>query len=126
MARSRAAASRSGSGLLDNLKWLLVALIAAAGIAANFVYSEQSLLYRMLAGLGIAFVAGLIALQTDQGRQFWELMRNARIEIRRVIWPSHQETVQTTLLVIGFVILVALLLWGVDWVLGKSAALLVG
>ena len=119
-------ASSNHPGVLDTLKWFVVALIFAVGIVANFIYSGESLLYRMLAGLVVAALAAAVALQTRHGRQFWTLMIDARIELRRVIWPSHQETVQTTLLVIGFVILTALVLWALDWGLGKLAKLVIG
>ena len=55
-----------------------------------------------------------IGLQTEKGHAAWELAKEARIEVRKVVWPSRQETTQTTLIVVAVVIFVALILWGLD------------
>ena len=98
----------------DGIKWLVVVALVAAGVVGNSYFADQSLLYRVLGILGIAAVAGFIALQTAKGEAFWTLVKGSRTEIRKVVWPTRQETVQTTMIVVVFVILVALLLWGLD------------
>ena len=110
---------------LDNVRWLLVAALIAGGVYGNSYYADESLLYRVLALLVLALVAAYIALQTVQGSAFWELARGSRTEIRKVVWPTRQETVQTTLIVIAFVILVALILWGLDALFGWLIALMI-
>ena len=55
-----------------------------------------------------------VALQTEKGAWAWNLAKEARVEIRKVVWPTTQETTQTTLIVVGVVIVVALILWGLD------------
>jgi len=102
----------------DAVKWTVVIVLLAVAIVGNSYYSDQSLLYRVLGILGVSFVAGLIALQTAKGAAFWALVKGSRTEIRKVVWPTRQETVQTTMIVVAFVLLVALLLWGLDSVLG--------
>jgi preprotein translocase subunit SecE len=114
------------AGRLDGLKWLVVLLIVAAGIIGNIYYSDQSLLYRVLALSGLALVAGFIAVQTVQGAAFWKLARESRVEIRKVVWPTRQESIQTTLIVVVFVLVVALILWGLDTLLGWLASLIIG
>lgn len=99
---------------LDWLKWLLVVGLAGAGIYLNMEYALASLLVRVLVGIALAGVCAAIALQTAAGRSVWELAKEARIEIRRVVWPTRQETTQTTLIVVVMVILVALVLWMID------------
>ena len=94
------------------MKWLLVLLVVGGGIYANAEYATTALVYRMLAGIGVLAVA--VALQTAQGQSAWELAREARVEIRKVVWPTRQETTQTTLIVVGVVLLVGLMLWGMD------------
>ena len=76
--------------------------------------------------LAIAAVAGMIALQTAKGAAFWTLVKSSRTEIRKVVWPTRQETVQTTLIVVVFVLLVALMLWGLDSLLGWLVSLVIG
>lgn len=116
----------TGGGRLDTLKWVVVAVLVAVGVIGNSYYADQSLLYRVLALVGLAAIAGYIALQTAKGAAFWSLVRGSRTEIRKVVWPTRQETVQTTMIVVIFVLLVALMLWGLDSLLGWLVSLVIG
>jgi preprotein translocase subunit SecE len=110
----------------DSLKWLVVAVLVGVGVYGNSYFASEPLLYRVLGLLALAIVAGLVALQTAQGVAFWELTKGSRMEIRKVVWPTRQETVQTTLIVVAFVILVALILWGLDSILGWLVSKVIG
>lgn len=99
---------------LDPLLWLVVVAIVIGGVYANTIFVGVNVLVRAVAGLGIAAVAIAIALQTYRGRAGWELAKEARVEVRKVIWPSREETTQTTLIVVAVVIVVGLFLWGLD------------
>lgn len=118
--------SKAEAGRLDVLKWLVVLLLVAAGIGGNTYFSGESLLYRVLALVAIAVVAGLVALQTAQGAAFWKLAKDARVEIRKVVWPTRQEAMQTTMIVVAFVLLTALILWGLDSLLGWLVSKVIG
>ncbi len=113
------------SSRLDWLKWLVVFALLAVGVVGNSYYSDQSLLYRVIGFVAIAIVAALIALQTAKGGAFWSLVKGSRTEIRKVVWPTRQETVQTTLIVVAFVLVVALLLWGLDSLLGWLVSMVI-
>ena len=110
----------------DSAKWVVVAILVAVGVVGNSYFSDQSLLYRVLGIVALAAIAGLVALQTAKGVAFWTLVKESRTEIRKVVWPTRQETVQTTLIVLGFVLLVALFLWGLDALLGWLVSLVIG
>jgi len=110
----------------DSVKWVVVAALVAVAVVGNSYFSDQSLLYRVLGIIAIAAVAGLVALQSAKGAAFWALVKGSRTEIRKVVWPTRQETVQTTMIVVVFVILVALLLWGLDSLLGWLVSLAIG
>ena len=110
----------------DGLKWLVVLVLVGAAVVGNSYYADQSLLYRVLGILALAAVAGLVALQTAKGAAFWTLVKGSRTEIRKVVWPTRQETVQTTMIVVVFVLLVALMLWGLDSFLGWLVSLAIG
>ena len=116
----------SQNGGLNGLKWLLVVVLIVAAVGGNIYYADQSLLYRVLALLAIAVVAALVAVQTVQGAAFWKLSKEARTEIRKVVWPTRQETTQTTIIVVGFVLLMSLILWGLDTLLGWLVSLVIG
>ena len=110
----------------DSVKWAVVFILLAAGIVGNSYFADQSLLYRVLGIVALAAVAGLVALQTAKGVAFWTLVKGSRTEIRKVVWPTRQETVQTTLIVVAFVLVVALVLWGLDSFLGYLVSLAIG
>lgn len=110
----------------DLLKWLVVAALVIVGVVGNQYFSAEPILYRVLALLVIAALAGVIALQTSKGQAFWVLAKEARVEIRKVVWPTRQETTQTTLIVVAVVLIMALLLWGLDSLLGWLVSLIVG
>lgn len=110
----------------DLLKWLAVVALVVVGVVGNLYYSASPILYRVLALLALAAVAGFIALQTAKGKSFFTLVKEARTEIRKVVWPTRQETTQTTLIVVAVVLVMALLLWGLDSLLGWLISLIVG
>lgn len=111
---------------LDLIKMVVAALIVAAAVAGFYIYAEQSTPLRVAGLLAAVGVAAWIGLQTEPGRTLWNFILEAQIEVRRVVWPTRQETVQTTLLVIGVVILAALILWGLDSALGWAVKKLIG
>lgn len=111
---------------LDGLKWLVVIALVVAGVVGNSIYAEQSLLYRVVALIAIAAVAGFLAFQTAKGAAFFLHMKEAKAEIRKVVWPTRQETGQTTLMVVGVVIIIGFLLWGLDTFLGWVVSSVIG
>lgn len=90
------------------------------------MYAEQSLLYRVLGLLVLGFVAAYVALQTGKGRSFFELVKEAKNEVRKVVWPTRQETLQTTAMVVVVVLLIGLFLWGLDSLLGWMVSSVIG
>ena len=114
------------AGSLDWLKWLVVAALLMGGVFANWYYQDEMLLLRVAGLLATAAVAILLALQTERGKAIWSLLKEARTEVRRVVWPTNQETTQTTLVVIAIVFVFALILWGLDSLLGWIVSSIIG
>lgn len=110
----------------DALKWLVVVVLVVVGVVANHYFAAQSILYRVIGLLVLAAIAAFIALQTVKGQAFFGLLKDARTEIRKVVWPTRQETTQTTLIVVAVVLVMALLLWGLDSLLGWLVSTIVG
>jgi preprotein translocase subunit SecE len=112
----------TGAGL-DWLKWLVVFAILGGGVFGNWYFGDQSLLYRVVALLVLAVAAFFVAIQTEKGGNAWTLIKEARGEIRRVVWPTRDETVQTTMIVLVLVLIFALILWlldsGLSWVVSS-------
>lgn len=110
----------------DGAKWLVVAALVAVGVAGNVMFADQSLLYRVIALLILAVIAIAVAMQTEKGAALWDLMQGSRNEIRKVVWPTHQETLQTTAIVLVLVVVMALILWGLDSLLSIAVAKIIG
>lgn len=115
---------------LNTVFWVVTVTLLAVGIYGynNFAvyFGTDSILYRVLALLAVAIVAIGIALQTSQGKAFWSLLKGARTEIRKVVWPTRQETTQTTMIVLLVVVVAGLILWGLDTGLGWLASIIIG
>ncbi len=116
----------AGSNAIDWLKWLVVFALVGGGIYGNWYFGDESLLLRVGALLIVAVVAALIAVQTERGRTTWSLIKESRSEIRRVVWPSNQETTQTTLVVLLMVVIFGLILWGLDSLFGYIVSTIIG
>ncbi|MEC8427164.1 MAG: preprotein translocase subunit SecE, partial [Pseudomonadota bacterium] len=84
------------------------------------------ILYRALALVALAGVAIFVAINTEKGAAFWGLLREAQAEFRRVVWPTRQEVNQTTLIVVAVVLVMAVILWMLDSLLGWLASLIIG
>lgn len=111
---------------LDWIKWAVVAVIIGAAVYVNSYFATESLLIRTIGLLVAAGAAGWIAAQTVRGRAFVNLCLEARIEIRKVVWPSRQETTQTTIVVLIVIFIVALILWILDWGLNGVVSSVIG
>jgi preprotein translocase subunit SecE len=112
-----------GASKLDTVKLLLAVLILAGGIFGFYYLEAQALWVRLLLLLGVAAVGVLVAGQTAIGRSAWRFGVDARTEVRKVVWPTRQETLQTLLAILVAILLTALFLWAVDsilfWVVQK-------
>jgi len=110
---------------LDLVKWIAVAAIIVAAVYANSYFSTESLLLRTIGMLIAAGIAGWVAAQTVKGRSFVQLCLDARVEIRKVVWPSRQETTQTTFVVLVVIFIVAIILWLLDSGLNAIISLMI-
>ena len=114
------------NGGLDWLKWLVTVALLGLGVYGNWYYQDESLLMRVLGLLGIAAVAIGVALQTVRGAAIWTLLKESRAEIRRVVWPTRDETLQTTVIVLVLVLVFAFILWLLDSVLSWFVSAVIG
>lgn len=101
----------------DWLKWLVAVALLLAGLIGNHYYSQVSMPLRTIAWLALVALAGFVASRTQKGKWVVSFFRDARMELRKVVWPTRQETMQTTLVVAVMVIILALILWGMDGIL---------
>jgi preprotein translocase subunit SecE len=102
------------SGILDTIKLLFAAGVLVGGLYSYYYFLEVPLPLRVLMVLG-GLAAGItVAMTSTQGQRLWAFIQGARIEIRKVVWPTKQETTQTSIAVFVFTLIMALFFWGLD------------
>jgi preprotein translocase subunit SecE len=114
------------SNKLDTFKLLLAIVILIAGIVGFYYYEAESQLYRVLGVVFAAAVAVAISSTTNIGQNLIGFGREARMEVRKVVWPTRQETVQTTFMVLVAVIIIGIFLWLIDMLLAQAIQMLTG
>lgn len=111
---------------LDFINWTIVAVLLIAAISANYYFVEVPLPLRMVGWLILVLIMLGFAYKTYLGDKLWKFFKEARNELRKVVWPTRHETFQTTLIVIAMVIVIALFLWGFDilfmWIISRLTA----
>ena len=114
------------TSIFDLVKWVLSVALVAGGIYAYYHFDQYPVLYRVLALIPIVITALLIAVWTQGGGAFWDLVKQARLEVYKVVWPTRQETTQTTMIVLLVVFVIALILWLLDMFFGWLASIIIG
>jgi len=122
--------SKAETGKPQIVNTLLLALatgLLVVGVGAYYWFQDLAITPVRVVGLiVVAALAAFIAAQSDAGATFFRFLKEADIERRKVVWPTHQETLQTAFMVIIVVILISLFLAGIDWLLGAAVRALVG
>jgi preprotein translocase subunit SecE len=111
---------------LDTVKLLVTVALLVAAIIGFYYFGSQPLWMRLGGLLVVVALALFVAVQTAIGRRAWDFVSDARGEVRKVVWPSRQETIQTSLAVFVAVLITALFLWGVDSLLFAAVRYLTG
>ncbi len=106
--------SMTSQQYFDTFKWALVVLLIAAIVGGNAYFASTALPVRVTFMIIFGIIALLIALTTEKGKIAWKFLQEARLELRKVVWPTRQETLQTTLMIAVIVLVMSLILWGVD------------
>jgi preprotein translocase subunit SecE len=105
----------------DIAKLAIAALLALVGIAGYYLLGDSALVLRILAVLGGVIAGAVMAYFSTPGREFAVFAGEAVAEVKKVVWPTRKETVQTTVAVFAFVVVMAVFLWisdkTLEWVL---------
>ena len=118
--------AETGSSVLDTAKLIAAVAILIGGIAAFYLLGTLPIALRwviVLAALGAGIA---VALQSSQGRAFWQFVQGSRVELRKVVWPTRQEATRTMWVVIAAVIIISLILAAFDWVIQLVVKALLG
>ena len=114
------------SSTVDTLKLGVAVALLGAGVVAFYWFDQASVLYRALGLVAVAVVGLAIAYTSEPGRRLWHFAQDSRTELRRVVWPTRTEAVQTTLIVLVIVFLVGIFLWLLDMLLRWGFGLITG
>ena len=99
---------------LNNLLWVIVCVVVVTAAFGNVYFVEQySAAIRVV---GVVVLLAIAAL-TNQGKTALSFFGESRTELRRIVWPTRSETMQTTLIVMGVAVITALILWGLDGII---------
>ena len=112
--------------MVDKLKIFLAVACVVGGVAAYYYFAETALVLRVLMVMGGLVAAGGVAWLSAPGKEFFVFAQEAWQEAGRVSWPTRKETVQTTLIVFAFVVIMALILFSIDTTLAWIVKLLTG
>ncbi len=118
--------AEASTSVLDVVKQVFSVVFAIAGVAAFYYFSDAKLIYRVL-GLLIVF-GGVIAMTatTAWGGTIRAFIADSKVEVRKIVWPTREETTRTTVLVFAMVSIVSLVLWLLDTFLFWGVRLLTG
>jgi preprotein translocase subunit SecE len=112
------------AGTADKVKLAVAILIVIAGVAGYYVLANQATWMRWLPVIGSLVLAGVVVAFSRYGSEFRRFVELARIELRKIVWPTRQETLQTTLVVFLFVAVAGVFFWALDLVLAWATKFL--
>ena len=118
--------AETGASVLDTAKLVASVAILVGGIAAFYLLGDLPLAVRWLIVIGALAAGIVVALQSAQGREFWQFVQGSRVELRKVVWPTRQETLQTTLVVFVAIVAMGVFFWLLDMLLGAVTRALTG
>ena len=110
----------------NNTYLILSIIVLISGMILFYYFSDVRLFYRVLIMISVVILSGFIGYQSDFGKLVYSYISDSKVEIKKVTWPTKQETTQTTLGVVVVVIIVGILLWLFDMLLGWAIGTLYG
>jgi preprotein translocase subunit SecE len=112
--------------MADKIRLIVAALLVVAGIVGFYLLKDNALILRVASVLGGLVAAALVAWTSAPGRKFFLFAQESVAETKKVVWPTRKETVQTTGMVLAFVLVMAIFLWIVDALLVWGVKFLMG
>ena len=100
--------------IFDTALLLVSIAILVGGIFAYYYFADESVLLRTVGVLAAFALAIFVALQSAQGKTLWAFIQGARVELRKVVWPTREEAVQTTIIVLVFAMIMGTFFWLLD------------
>jgi preprotein translocase subunit SecE len=99
----------------DTAQLIAAITLALGGIVAFYLLKSRPEAWASWAALAGGLLLGALVFAFSRyGRNFWQFVLESRVELRKVFWPSRQETFMTTLVVLGFVLIASVFFWLLD------------
>ncbi len=114
-------AEKSGVAFIDVLKIALSAAALFGGVVAYYWFGDEPQVLRVLMVIGGLAASLVLLVWSAPGRELWAYVQSSRVELRKMVWPTRQETWRTTLVVFVFVMVLAVFFWIVDMGLAWGA-----
>jgi preprotein translocase subunit SecE len=106
--------AESGPTIFDAAKLFVASAIVLGSIVGYYYYANESVLLRVLGVLVALAIAAWVALQSFQGQLLWKFIQGSRVELRKVVWPTREEALQTTAVVLVFAMIGGAFFWLLD------------
>ena len=100
--------------VLDTLKLLVAGGFLLGGVVGYYSYPDVPVVVRALGVMVALAIAVVIALQSVQGQALWRFVQGSRVEMRKVVWPTREEAIQTTIAVLVFALIMGVFFWLLD------------
>ena len=104
----------------DKLLWALVVVLICTGVFLNHYLTELTGALRFFGWFLLSSISLGIIYKTTQGKELWGFMKEAKVELYKVIWPTRDETVKITIMIVAMVVVMSLIMWGMDSILLKT------
>ena len=111
--------------MIDKIKLGIAGLLVAAAVWGFYYLGASPMIARLGVILAGVLLATAVAWTSEPGKRFYTYSQEAIAETKKVVWPARKETVQTTGVVVAFVIVMAIFLWIVDAILARVVKLFV-
>jgi len=115
---------------VDTAKLTLAVVVVLSGLVAYYYFGDSSQLLRVLSVIVALAIGAVVAFTSLQGRWLWKFIQSARVELNKVIWPTREETLQTTLIVLLVALIGGVVFFGIDqlllllttWIMGRGSS----
>lgn len=101
----------------NNFLWVIVIALVIVGIVANYYFNSVTWSLRLSGWIVLTVVITLLGFKTANGKKLWNFAKEARIELRKVVWSTKDETIRNTMIIAALVVFTSLILWCVDTLL---------
>ncbi len=110
------------SAKVETVLWVLAAALLASGVIGQYYFSAYGIMWRVLGMLFVVAASIALVSRTLLARRLWAFWQDSIIELRKVIWPTRQETIHSTMAVLAMVFVMGIVLWSIDAVLVRAVA----